>query len=158
MAVYYFKREDLEDALGKQTVTAIFDEDNSGQSAERAIDACRAYGTSECNSFLRTTHSEDSLPATEADVPDELKFAALDFGCAYAMRRRPELVRAMNEESWTTFRDSALEKMKRYQATLQRLPRDVSVPANVGGAVVRTTSEASAEDAPTRRWDNMGDF
>lgn len=146
--VYYFSRYDIEDAIGVQTVKAIFDEDASGQASSRALNSCRAYGTSECRSFLRANYPEGKLPMTEDDVPDELRFAALDFGCTYAMRRRPDLVRAMGEESWTTFLEAAIEKMKRYVAGLQRVPPTTGVPEHVSQAVttgpeVEETSESA---------------
>ena len=148
MAVYYFAQADLEDALGTQTVAAIFDEDNSGTPSARAIAACVAYGTAECKSFLRANYPEGALPATEDDVPDELKFAAIDFGCAYAARRRPDLVRAMGEESWTTFRDSAIEKMKRYAAGIQRTPPATGTPERVEFTV--TDGPAVIDDCGSR--------
>lgn len=131
MAVYYFTRFDLDDAIGRNTVNAVFCDDNSEQASIRAVDACRAYGTSECKSFLRENYPEAKLPETEEEVPDELRFAALDFGLVYVFRRRPELVRAMGEESWTTFEKSAIEKMKRYAAGIQRVPPTTGTPENV---------------------------
>ena len=156
---YYFTRVDLENALGKQTVHSVFDDDQDGIAESGPVDACRAYGTSEVNSFLRGRY-EDLIPVAEADVPDELKFAALDFGLAYAMRRRPDIVRAMGEESWTSFHKTALEKMDRYVTARQRLPATVgavaATPTNVGSAA----NSGNADDTTplARQWDDMGDF
>lgn len=133
--VYYFTREDLEDAIGVQTVKTLFDETNSGQPTTRALNACCLSGTTECISFMRANYAEASIPAEGATIPDELKFAALDFGIAYAMRRRPDLVRAMGEESWTTFQTSAIDKMKRYLDGTQRVASTTGVPELVQQSV-----------------------
>jgi hypothetical protein len=156
--VYYFAQEDLENALGKATVTTTYDDDNDGVVEDAAINACRAFGTAECNSFLRGIHPT-SMPLTTNDVPDEVKFAALDFGIAYTVRRRIDLGRSGEGASWTTYRDSAIEKMKRYVASLQRLPPTLGVPSNVGGEVV-TSANPSKERCPVRGsfWEDMGDF
>lgn len=135
MTVYYFTRDDLEDAIGVQTVKTLFDETNSGQPTTRPIDACRLSGTTECISFMRANYAEASIPTQGSTIPDELKFAALDFGIAYAMRRRPDLVRAMGEESWTTFQTSAVDKMKRYIDGTQRVSPTVGSPEHVQQAV-----------------------
>lgn len=135
MTVYYFSRADLEDAIGVQIVKAIFDEDSSGNPSIRAIDSCRAYGTSECNSFLRSNYPEGKLPTEEDSVPAELLFAAIDFGCVYAARRRPDLVNAMGGETWKTFLDAANAKMQRYVDGIQRVPTATGVPENVQQSV-----------------------
>lgn len=162
MAVYYFTREDLEDALGVQTVKSIFDENNSGQPTTRPLNACRLSGTTDCISFMRATYAEAALPTAEGDtIPDELKFAALDFGIAYALRRRPDLVRAMGEESWTTFQTSAIDKMKRYASTQQRLARATATPDNVGSTVgVPSVEDPNSGVVTTRSttFSDMGDY
>lgn len=158
MTVYYFTRTDLENALGKNTVAAIYDDDADNVAESAPIDACCAYGTSECNSFLRGI-LPNAIPVAQADVTDEVKFAALDFGIAYTIRRRPDLVRAMGEESWTTFRDSAIEKMKRYVASLQRMPPTMGVPSNVGAEVMKTADPANESSCPRGSYfEDMGDF
>lgn len=156
--VYYFSQTDLENALGLQTVKSVYDDDLDGVVDDAPMTACRAYGTAECNSFLRGIHAT-AIPLAEADVTDEVKFAALDFGIAYTMRRRPDVVRAMSEEPWTTFRDSAIEKMKRYVASLQRMPPAMGVPSNVGAEVVTTADPADEPDPPRGSFfEDMGGF
>lgn len=151
----YFTQTDLENALGVQIVKAIFDDDNDGVADAAPVAACCAYGSAECDSFLRGQYAV-SFPISP--VPDELKFAAVDFGCAYAARRRPDLTRAMGEQPWTMFRQAAIEKMKQFAVSLQRLPPSVGTPANVG-AQVRTGDAARPElPSPPRVFDDMGDF
>lgn len=149
----YSSQTDLENALGKNIVKGIFDDDQDGAADAAPMTACLAYGTAECDSFLRGV-LDVTFPISP--VPDELKFAAVDFCCAYATRRRPDVVRAMGEQPWTTFRDSAVEKMKRYAKSQQRLPDTVAVPANVGAEV--RSGDASAPDVAPRMWDDLGDY
>lgn len=164
MSVTFLTRQDLEYALTRRTVGAIFDEDADGQAEDAPINACLAYATAMCRSFLRTVNTEATLTFdADGDVPDELRFAAVDFACSYALRRKPDLVRAMGEESWTTFRDSAIDHMKRYVKTEQRLPREVSVPANVGATVSPTVDSGVRRNSPSEcenfsQWGDMGDF
>ena len=149
----YFAQADLENALGKNTVAAIFDDDGDTVADAAPVAACLAYGTSECDSFLRANYAV-TFPINP--VPDELKFAAVDFGCAYAVRRRPDVTRAMGEKSWDAFRDAAIEKMKRFADSMQRLPDTVAAPANVGGFTVDDSARIAVSGADGTV--NMGDF
>ncbi len=158
-----FARIDLENALGRQIVSAVYDDDGNLQADLAPLAACIQYGSSECLTWLRANNYEEHLPKSTSDVPDALRFAALEFGIAYTMRRRPDVVRAMNGESWTTFMTTAIDKMKNYAATLQRLPRETSVPANVGATVgengeVTSRPASSASCHRSRVFDDMGDF
>ena len=149
----YIAQSDLENALGKSIVKAIFDDDGDGAPEPAAIAACCDYASSECDSFLRGQYGV-TFPISSP--PAELKFAAVDFACAYAARRRPDVVRAMGEKSWTDFREAAVEKMKRFAASLQRLPPTVATPSNVGGSTSDDTPRltvASSDGTP-----NLGDF
>jgi hypothetical protein len=158
MTVYYFTQTDLENALGKNIVLAVYDDDHDGVVDTAAMTSCRAYGTSECNSFVRGLHP-DVIPMAEVDVPDEMRFAALDFGIAYTMRRRPDLVRAMGEESWTAFRDSAISTMKRYVQAVQRMPPAMGTPTNVGAVVAKTADPANESTTiQGSRFEDFGDF
>jgi phage gp36-like protein len=150
----YCTQTDLENAMGKSIVKAIFDDDLDGSADSAPIAACLAYGDAECNSFLRPLYPT-TWPLTT--VPDEVKFAALDFCLAYAARRRPDVVRAMNEQPWTVFRDSALDKMKRFVSAQQRLPTTVDTPSNVGTTVTRTDGDATT-DLDDRTFQDMSDF
>ena len=159
----YFDQTDLENALSVNVVKGVYDDDHDGVADSAPVAACIAYGNAECNSFLRNVltsgGSPIELPLT--DVPDEVKFAALDFGIAYTMRRRPDVVRAMNEQPWTVFYEAAVAKMKRYCASLQRVPATTGTHATAGGALLNPDSDAdgNAEDLPTEgRWSDMADF
>jgi phage gp36-like protein len=151
----YCDQTDLENALGKQIVKAIFDDDMDGTADAAPLAACLAYGTAECDSFLAGTYDIE-LPV--ASVPDVLKFAAVDFCVAYATRRRPDVVKAMGAQPWTTFRDDALEKMKRFAKSIQRLPEDTGTPANVGAEVRSGDPEAPELPEQPRTWQDMGDY
>ncbi len=166
--VYYFTRKDLEHALGRQTVKVVFDEDGSDEPAADAVTACRAYGTSECRSFIIGNYGASILPQNENSIPDELRFAAIDFGCAYAMRRKPETVAAMGLGSWLELRKEAVAKMERFIKAQQRIAsldgNAVIQPANVGATVITPVvvngggSSSSSDDAPRSPFDDMGDF
>lgn len=152
----YFTQTDLENALGVQVVKAIFDDDHDGTADAAPIAACIAYAAAECNSFLRGKYDITLPPAT---VPDELKFAAIDFGCAYAVRRRSDVTSSMGMEKWTTFQESAVAKMKRYAETLQMLPATTGTPSNVGATVGSPVSVTNA-DGDTRHsvWEDIGKY
>lgn len=156
----YFNQTDLENALGKKIVKQIYDDDHDTKTDAGPIAACIAYGSAQCDSFLRaaygnSTHQAITLPLTT--VPAEVKFAALDFGIAYTLRRRPDLVQAMNEQPWTVYHQAAVDQMKRYCESIQRFPVDtVGTPATVGGSNYALDPED--DDAPVRRFDDMGDF
>jgi|GEM_PF-3694587 len=151
----YISQQDLENALGASLVTAIFDDDNDGAPETAAITACLAYGDAECNSFLRGVYGA-SVPFTSP--PDEVKFAALDFCCAYAARRRPELAHTLGANPFKDFYDAAVAKMKRYASVQQRLPATAGTPAGLGG-VARPSPACgvSGEERP-RVFDDMGEF
>lgn len=151
----YNTQTDLENALGIQIVKSIFDDDMDGTVDAAPLAACLAYGTAEADSFLAGTY-DITLPV--ADPPDALKFAALDFCLVYATRRRPDVVKAMGEQPWTTFQSSAIEKMKRYGKSIQRLPEDTGTPANVGAEVRSGDSRAPDLPCPARTFQDMGDF
>jgi hypothetical protein len=89
-------------------------------------------------------------------VPNEVKFAALDFGIAYTMRRRPDVVKAMNEQPWTTFYEQAVAQMKRYCAAIQQVPASTAEHATTGGEIFGV--DPDDDDAPEPRWSDMSDF
>lgn len=161
-----FCRKDLDNALGAQVVTSAYDDQAGGSGAAdlEAIKSCIRYGSTEVVTWMLANNYESALPTTKAAVPEALKFAALDFGIAYTMRRRPDVVKAMNGESWTTYLKTAVEKMKNFAATLQRLPREeVSAPANVGATVATNGGEVDRPASRTsctkrRMFDDMGDY
>lgn len=150
----YFTQADLENALGKFIVASVYDDDGDNVADAGPIASVLAYGTSEVKSFLRANHTDIKVP-DNAPIPDDLKFAAVDFGCAYTARRRPDLTRAMGEAAWTTFRDAAVAKMKNYIAGVQRLSTAVTTPDNVGGQDFDVEEDA---ELPAKRFDNMGDY
>ncbi len=158
----YFSQTDLENALSVSVVKAAFDDDHDGVVDTGPMAACIAYGNAECNSFLRNVFvGGAAIELPLSTVPDEVKFAALEFGIAYTMRRRPDVVKAMNEQPWNTFYDAAIAKMKRYCESVQRMPTTVGTHATVGGTVLNPDSDADGveEELPTEgRWADMGDF
>ncbi len=160
----YFSQGDLESALSVQIVKAIYDDARSGNvatgSAATAIAACIAYGGAMCDSFLRGVLQNPigtgavSLPLT--DVPNEVKFAALDFGIAYSIRRRPDVVKAMNEQPWTVYYEQAVAQMKRYCASIQQVPPGTAQHATTGGNVYGP--DPDDDELPEPRWGDMSDF
>jgi len=153
MGAPYSSQADLENALGTNTVKAIFDDNLDGVVDIAPMAACLDYGTAECDSFLRGNY-DVTFPIDP--VPNELRFAAVDFCCAYATRRRPDVTRAMGEEAWKTFREAAIEKMKRFASALQRLPPTTGTPANVGGHIVDDSARIAISSADGTY--NGGDF
>jgi hypothetical protein len=158
----YFSQTDLENALGVAIVKSAYDDDHDGTADVGPVAACIAYGNAECNSFLRNVFvagAAFTLPLTT--VPDEVKFAALEFGIAYTVRRRPDIMRAIGEQTWNVFYDAAVAKMKRYCESVQRMPPTTGDHATVGGGVLNPDSDADGEEEelPTEgRWSDMGDF
>lgn len=150
----YASQADLEHALGSQIVKAIFDDDMDGVVDAGAMTSCLAYGDAEVDSFLSTQY-EGPFPL--AAPPAAVKYAAVDFCCAYAARRRPDLVRAMGEVSWESFRKAALEKMKNFVTAKQRLPEASGAPANVT-TVVKVGGVVKPDGLPDRVFDDFGDF
>jgi phage gp36-like protein len=161
--VNYCSQADLEDALGLQIVRSAYDDDADGVADPRPIKACLDYATAECDSYLVGRY-EGVFPITvKANVPAELKFAAVDFACAYTARRRPDLMRAASEQPWTVFYESAMKKMERYRAAIERLPVTTGTPLNEGATV--TADDASVQEAidagditTQQHWGDMGDF
>jgi hypothetical protein len=155
----YFSQTDLENALSVNIVKSVYDDDHDGVVDSGPIAACIAYGNAECNSFLRNVLvSSGGTPITLPldTVPDEVKFAALDFGIAYTIRRRPDVVKALNEQPWTVFYDYAVAKMKRYCESMQRVPASTAEHATAGADVFAANPDD--DEAPEPRWSCMGDF
>lgn len=159
----YFTQTDLENALSAPVVRAIYDDDHSGEVDTSAIEACINYGSVQCDSYLRNVLMDGTTPIVLplTSVPDEVKFAAVDFGIAYSMRRRPDVVKAMGEQPWLTFMKDAREQMKNYCASIQRMPPETGTPVTVGGVILNPDSDTDGaeEELPTEgRWVDMGDF
>lgn len=150
----YASQQDLEHALGAQVVKSIFDDDHDNVIDAGAMASCLAYGDAEVDSFLSGQY--DYTPPM-SPAPAAVKYAAVDFCCAYATRRRPDLVRAMGEEPWTEFRKAAVEKMKNFVTARQRLPVSAGAPANVT-TVVKVGGVVQPDELPDRTFDDMGDF
>ena len=152
----YITQDDLENALSVHVVKAVFDDDLSGEANAQAVDACLEYASAECDSFLEGVYDDVSFPL--ADPPVIVKYAAIDFACAYCARRRPDLVKAMGEEPWQRFQDHAIAKMERFVKSKQRLPAATGTPANVGAEVRSGDAEFPTVPTPARNWQRMGDF
>lgn len=166
--VVYVTRADLENALGVNLVRAIYDDDNDGDPEPAALAACFEYASAECDSFLRGTYTFPIDP-----IPSALKYAALDFACAYTARRRPELAHSLGSDPFKSFYDAAVAKMKRFDNSEQRFPPENGVPVNIDGFVGDSTGtsngsgidglhqagvDANGECLPARVFDKMGDF
>lgn len=154
----YFSQTDLENALSVPIVKAVYDDDRDGTVDSGPMAACLAYGSAQCDSFLRkvgTTSSGAAVTLPLATVPDEVKFAALDFGIAYTIRRRPDIVKASGEQPWTVFYEQAIEQMKRYCAAQQVMPATAMSHATLGGAIF---GGVTGTDLPSPRWSDLSDF
>ena len=154
----YFTQTDLENALSVPIVKAVYDDDRDGTVDSGPLTACMAYGTAQCDSFLRkvgTAPGGGTLSLPLSTVPDEVKFAALDFGIAYSIRRRPDIVKASGEQPWTVFYEQAIEQMKRYVSSLQMVSATAMAHATVGGSIF---GGPTGTDLPSARWSNMSDF
>ena len=155
----YFTQTDLENALSTSTVKAVYDDDRDGTVDAGPIAACIAYGTAQCDSFLRkigtTPGGTSAIVLPLSTVPDEVKFASLDFGIAYTIRRRPDIVKASGEQPWTVFYEQAVEQMKRYVASMQMVSATAMSHATVGGSIF---GGATGTGLPAPRWSNLSDF
>jgi hypothetical protein len=154
----YFNQTDLENAISVPIVKAIYDDDRDGTADTAAITACIAYGTALCDSFLRKVGSAPgggtlNLPLTV--IPDEVKFAAVEFGIAYSVRRRPDMAKALGEIAWTTYYEQAVEQMKRYVASLQMVSPTAMDHATVGASIF---GGPTGTCLPTARWGSMSDY
>jgi hypothetical protein len=161
----YISQTDLENALGVKIVRAVYDDDGDKVVDTGPIAACIAYANAECNSFLRNvlvTSSGTPITIPISNVPDEVKFAALDFGIAYTLRRRPDVIKAMaGEMSFEAYYKLAKEKMERYCESVQRVPLTTGTHATAGAAIHNPDSDddGNEEDLPTEgRWTDLGDF
>ncbi len=124
---------DLENALGAPIVAAIFDDDQDGVADAAPIQACCDWAEEECNAVLRTL-GPANLQLPVANPSKQLKFIATDFALVYATRRRPDLLKAMGQKSWTDFYDVVTKKMERYAKEGQRFGADVGA-AQVAAAL-----------------------
>lgn len=161
--VNYCSQADLEDALGIHIVKAIYDDDADGVVDPRPMRACLDYATAECDSYLVGRYDGVFPITVKTDVPAELRFAAVDFACAYSVRRRPDLVRAASEQPWTVFYNAAVERMKRYRSAIERLPKATGTPLNEGATAVADDPDLqesinSGDLTNQRQWGDMGDF
>lgn len=155
----YFSQEDLEGALSSNIVEAAYDDDHSGAADAAAIALCISYGNTMVNSFLRNLLAGVTLPLST--VPDEVKFAAIDFGIAFTVRRRPELMKALGVDSYKAFEESALEHIRRYCASEQRVPSTTGTHATAGGALLNPNSDEDGNEEclpDESRWTDMGLF
>lgn len=156
----YFGQTDLEAALSTAVVKAIYDDDHNGTVDSAPLAACIAYGGAMCDSFLRGALTNPvgtgSIALPLSSVPNEVKFAALDFGIAYTMRRRPDVVKAMGEQPWTIYYEQAVAQMKRYAASLQQVPDTTGTHATAGGNVYG--ADPDDDELPEPRWGDMSDF
>lgn len=158
----YISQTDLEHAITRATVKAAFDEGDNEADPD-AVAACIAYANAECNSFLRKVlvsgGSALSLPLVT--VPDEVKFAALEFGIAYAIRRKPDVAKAMGVEKWSEFHAMAVARMKRYCESEQRVPTTTAEHGTAGAALLNpdVDEDGATQDPPDEgRWVDMGGF
>lgn len=154
----YFDQTDLQNALSVSGLKAAFDDDRDGTADTAPINACIAYGSALADSFLRKVGSAPgggtlTLPLTV--VPDEVKFAALDFGIAYAVRRRPEIAKALGEQTWTVYYEQAVEQMKRYISSVQMVSPTAMDHATVGASIF---GGPTGTCLPAPRWANTGDY
>lgn len=161
----YFSQTDLENALGVKIVRAVYDDDGDKVVDTGPIAACIAFANAECNSFLRNvlvTSSGAAITLPLSTVPDEVKFAALDFGIAYTLRRRPDVVKAMaGEMAFGDYYKLAVDKMKRYCESVQRVPATTGTHATAGAAIHNPDSDGDGveEDLPDEsRWTDFGDY
>jgi hypothetical protein len=134
---YFISATDLKNALNLSVYAQIFDDNQDG-----------TVGDSDANVLLvlERAHAEvlSYLPAIYETLPNELpssvptllKSAELDYACALALDRRPELNRAMGVEERDSRWARAEKKMERIAKAIQRITDNApggADPANVGG-------------------------
>lgn len=154
----YFTQTDLENAMSVPIVKAVYDDDRDGTADSAPIAACIAYGSALCDSFLRKVGAAPgggTLALPIATCPDEVKFAAVEFGIAYSVRRRPEVTKALGEQPWTVYYEQAVEQMKRYIASVQMVTPTAMAHATTGASIF---GGPTGTDLPVSRWADPSDY
>lgn len=149
----YITQTDLENALGTNAVRALFD-DNGDSTADAApVAAAIAFADAKVDGFLRTEYTG---PFPLQTTPDLVKFAAIDWGIFYAVRRRAEVAKAIGLEPPSVHQERALEQMKRFVDAVEKLDPTVGTPGNIGGLVIDGAARL-VTDSPDGT-SNSGDF
>jgi hypothetical protein len=133
----YLVQLDLETALSRPTVAAIFtDPDGDGSLDQFAIEDVINRAEGEVDSFL--------IPVIDITSPNLnrfdrlLKLAAVEFAVCFSFERHPEYVKTFGEDPRSTSRyQRAVKRMERIQSAVQELPDQNGAvrPANVGAII-----------------------
>ena len=130
---------DLENALNKATVLALFDDGPpvAGIINATALAAVFLRGEQDLVSWLINAYAETGTTILPADLASDpfLKSAAIDFCVARAIDRHPEYVKTRGFGTAESYRAQAEAMAERIQAGRQRATTIIEKPANVGGPV-----------------------
>ncbi len=158
MSILYATRADLESALSPTTVLTLFDDGNSGNVSQVALDGVLNRASRMVDSYLARVF-KGPFPVTQTPVPSTITFAALEFAIAFSFERHPEYVHTYGE----TYRAStrfkrATEMMDRICQAQQEIPDWVLQPKqrNIGGIVIDDGPRTVVDNADGST--NLGDF
>lgn len=154
----YATQTDLENALSRSTVTALFDDDGAGIPTQGALDGVLERASRRVDSYLARVYL-GPFPVTQVPVPMVIRDAALEFAIAFSFERHPEYVHTYGE----TYRGAsrykrACDMMDRLCQGQQEIP-DWTLqpkPRNVGG-IINSTGPRTIIDSPDGT-NNGGDF
>jgi phage gp36-like protein len=128
---------DLVNAIGRDMVLRLFDDDNDGTSDGGPLSSVLEDAEAECMGYATRNYSvvqlRDNPPAT-------LRRLAVDVAIHLAYLRKPEFLNDKGETPWEQRYKRALEKLREIAKGAFRLDLDdqPEKPANVRGAGVRT--------------------
>lgn len=156
--VLYVTIEDLEAALSRSTVVALFDDEGNGTPNEKTITATLARASRTVDSYLARVYL-GPFPVTQKPVPEQIKNAALEFAISFSFERHPEYVHTYGEQYRAGSRyKRATEIMDRLCQGQQEIP-DWTLqpkPRNVGG-IIYAAGPRTIIDGPNGEY-NGGDF
>ena len=149
----YAVRADLENAIGKQAVDQIFDDDNDGGGDEDPIEQLLSEATSYVNSFLGQLYA---LPVRDSagNTPPLVRFLTIDVAAGLAYERHSEYVRATGKDRLAR----ALDMLTRLRRGEIELDSEL-LPAPRNETAIARSGDPAAPDVPPKVFaDGMGDW
>jgi hypothetical protein len=146
---------DVENALNKATVLALFD-DGAGVVNAAALAAVIQAGELEMASWMVDQFGLP-LPPDLANDPF-FKRSALEFVVGFAVERHPEYAKQAGFGSPTSYFDRATARAERIAAARQRATTIEETPANVGGTTPDGAPRMYTPGANGGGVSNAGDF
>lgn len=152
----YLVQSDLENAIGLQTVFALFS-DGTAQVNAAAMADCLNRASYLVDSFIARVYA-GPFPITQSPIPGMIRVAAIDFAASFAFERHPEYARSFGEDPRAKLWQRALDTMERICDALQEMPDFVAQPKQktIGGVLYDKGPRTISDD--TSGNDRGGDF